>query len=103
MGMIPIEDFVAQKTTYVARANERLIPVSEYAKHTGLTPDAVRAQLNRGVLEGVKLGKTWRVKVVDDTAPQAVEIERLRAENIRLKMQLDLIGDILNKEREYTK
>lgn len=97
-NQIPYEEYARRhQPKYVAKADETLMTVADYAKERGITPGAVRAQLNSGKLDGVRVGKHWRVRVINDTAPRAIEIERLKAENEMLKMKLSLINDVLTK------
>ena len=42
------------------------VTVKEAADLLGTTVDAVRSRLNRGALEGEKVGNTWRVRLPDD-------------------------------------
>ena len=98
MSRISLEEYMAQNAekTYTASESERLVSVSDYAKQEGISPSAVRARLAKGVLAGRKIGKNWKVIVSNNGIATVVEIERLKAENEKLKMKLLLISGILS-------
>lgn len=99
MGMVEVNDFISQKQPmYSPKVGEELLTVNDYAKRVGLTPSAVRIQLQKGRLDGVRMGKHWRVRVLDDTVMLSRELSQLRTENEVLKTKLSIIGSILGQE-----
>ncbi len=94
-----VKDFIAsQMPKYQPTVGETLMSPSDYAKKVGLTASAVRIQLQRGMLDGVKMGKHWKVRIVDPTAVNTYELTQLKLENEVLKTKLSLICSIVGKE-----
>lgn len=77
---------------YTANIGVHLMSTKEYSELTGQTVQAITGQLRKGRLDGVRNGKRWFVKVEDDTAvKESEELKSLRAENVKLKTQLEMI------------
>lgn len=77
---------------YTANIGVHLMSTKEYSQLTGQTVQAITGQLRKGRLDGVRNGKRWFVKVEDDTAvKESEELKSLRAENVKLKTQLEMI------------
>ena len=44
---------------------EKLLSVKEAAEYLGLKENTVREWLRSGALKGIKIGKSWRIKISD--------------------------------------
>ena len=91
------EEKKKQQKVYTPKINEILMTTKEYSARVGQTSAAIVRQLNEGMLDGVKHGKKWLVRVIDNSAlEENEEIQKLRCENVELKMQLDMIKKVLS-------
>ena len=98
------------------RGDRTPVDVAEAARRLGITPDAVRARIRRGSLEGQKEGGTWRVMVPRDTGqdtdriptghdttpdpPPAGLISQLQSEVDYLRSELTAALRTAERERE---
>ena len=98
--MEEIKDFMERyqrehRDPYQPTAIERFIRVQEYAKTAGLPEAAVRERLKRGLLAGVKMGRSWYVKVKDESSPEdAALIRSLQERVLVLETKLKSIRSI---------
>jgi hypothetical protein len=100
------------------RAATVTVPAAEAARRLGITPDAVRARINRGTLAGEKRGAQWWVHLPTDRIPTEPPtgvqpdatgtrpdtdrplVEQLRSENAYLRVELSARSRELAAERE---
>lgn len=83
---------------YQPQIGEKLITTDEYAEMQGISPAVVRQRIDRGLIDAIKSGRRWYIKVKDgDTAGYQLENERLKSENSMLRYKLSLVQQIITE------
>ena len=99
MAEMDLEDFMQANKKYTPQANETLVPACEYAAENGMSYQTVTAYLKKGVLDGVKFGSRWYVRIIGKQNGESEEMTELRTELERYKTLFECLSELISQTK----
>lgn len=99
MAEMDLEDFMQANKKYTPQANETLVSAREYAAENGMSYQTVTAYLKKGVLDGVKFGSRWYVRIIGKQNGENEDVTELRTELERYKTLFECLSDLISQTK----